>query len=99
MPFGVRRRASLFGDHVIHTSRRSVSLKNRLTLFVAVAVAGAKAYGAGGGPMAVGTLRQQADVVAIATVESLANSPEAETLQLQVVKALQGQPASLSLTA
>jgi len=59
----------------------------------------AELYGAAGMPIAVGSLRQQSDVIAIATLQSVNDQIQTAVVQLGIIKVLQGQVASLTLTA
>lgn len=51
------------------------------------------------GPVAVGALQQQATVIVAATIAQVNEGTTSSTVQLQIVRVIQGQPASNALTA
>lgn len=72
---------------------------NRFVLAAIFGVVGSVVHGAGGGPVPLSTLRQQADVIVTATLEDVSDTGQTETVVLRVVKVLQGQVTSLSVSA
>lgn len=75
-----------------------VSKKINIILAMIVTMC-AELYGAAGMPVAVGSLRQQSNVIAIATLQSVNDQIQTAVVQLGIIKVLQGQVASLTLTA
>jgi hypothetical protein len=51
-----------------------------------------------GGPLSVAALRQQSDLIVVATIESIAGSPQGDVVQLRAIRAIEGTLASNQVT-
>ena len=70
-----------------------------LPIIATSALVYAKLYSATAAPIPVTFLRQQADVVAIATLQSVTDKVQTAIVQLNIVSVLQGQLTTLNITA